>query len=73
MFQPEVKPGTVVRHKKFGIGKVALRFGEDELSKVIVKFQEEGEKKLALKQAKLEVDAPEPEPVPEDGTAPAGA
>ncbi|HMX62230.1 MAG TPA: hypothetical protein PKD58_04120 [Candidatus Sumerlaeota bacterium] len=64
MFQPDVKAGAVVRHKKFGVGKVAVRYGEDELSKVIVKFQEEGEKKLALKQAKLEVDLPEPEPVP---------
>lgn len=60
MYQPDVKPTAVVRHKKFGVGKVTARFGEDELSKVIVKFQEEGEKKLSVKYAKLDVDLPEP-------------
>ncbi len=63
MYQPDIKPAAVVRHKKFGVGKVVVRYGEDELSKVIVKFQEEGEKKLSIKHAKMEVDAPEPEPV----------
>ena len=63
MFQPEAKPGATVHHKKFGTGKITARFGEDELSKVIVKFVEEGDKKLALKQAKMDVDIPEPEPI----------
>lgn len=62
VFQPEIKSGAVVKHSKFGMGKVIARYGEDELSKVIVKFQEEGEKKLSLKVAKLEVDMPEEEP-----------
>ncbi len=61
MYQPEIKSGVVVHHPKFGLGKVTLRFGEDEQSKVIVKFQEEGEKKLALRYAELEVDQPEEE------------
>lgn len=62
MYRPEIKSGAVVRHPKFGMGKIAIRYGEDELSKVIVKFQEEGEKKLSLKYATLEVDMPEEEP-----------
>lgn len=65
VFQPDVKPSAVVNHPKFGTGKVIARYGEDEKSKVIVKFQEEGEKKLALKLARLIVDKPEPEPLPE--------
>ncbi len=60
MYMPEIKPPVVVRHPRFGVGKVMHRSGEDELSKVIVKFQEEGEKKLSLKFAQLEVDMPEP-------------
>lgn len=54
MFQPEVKKGVEVTHPTFGVGKVLDRFGEDEKSKVIVKFREEGEKKLSLEFAKLE-------------------
>jgi len=57
-YLPEVKPTVVVRHPRFGVGKVVSRYGEDEKSKVIVKFQEEGEKKLLLRLAKLTVDAP---------------
>ena len=72
MFQADIKAGAAVRHPKFGLGKIVARYGEDELSKVIVKFQEEGEKKLLLKKAKLEVDAPEEEPLaPAEGEAPA--
>ncbi len=65
MFQPEIKPSVIVHHPRFGAGKVLARFGEDELSKVIVKFQEEGEKKLSLKLAKLVADIPEEEPTEE--------
>lgn len=62
MYLPEIKQSVMVHHPKFGLGKVIVRYGEDEHSKVIVKFQEEGEKKLALQHAKLEVDQPEPDP-----------
>lgn len=67
MFQPEIKTGVIVNHGKFGSGKVMARFGEDELSKVIVKFQEEGEKKLSLKYAKLVADIPEEPEATEEG------
>ncbi|MBI1292067.1 hypothetical protein GC173_12625 [bacterium] len=64
LFLPEVKTSVVVRHPRFGVGKVVARYGEDQNSKVIIKFQEEGEKKLLLRLAKLTVDAPvEPEVV----------
>lgn len=66
VFMPEIKQSVVVHHPKFGQGKVMARYGEDENSKVIVKFQEEGEKKLALQHAKLEADIPEPEPEEEE-------
>lgn len=65
MYRPEIKSGVIVRHPKFGVGKIAARYGEDEISKVIVKFQEEGEKKLALQYSGLEVDQPEEEAVAE--------
>lgn len=72
MFQPDIKQSVLVRHPLFGVGKVVARFGEDELSKVIVKFQEEGEKKLSLKHAKLTVDkVEEPEPAEGEGESPA--
>lgn len=58
---PEIQQNTLVRHPKFGLGKVVARFGEDELSKAIVKFQEEGEKRLSLKYAKLVREAVEEE------------
>jgi hypothetical protein len=63
-YQPEIKQGVIVHHPKFGKGKVSSRFGEDEKSKVVVKFVEEGEKKLSLKYAKLQADIPEPEEAP---------
>lgn len=59
MFKPEIKPSAVVHHPKFGSGRVVARYGEDEKSKVIIRFQEEGEKKLAIAIAPLEVDIPE--------------
>lgn len=52
----DIQTNVQVRHPKFGVGKVLLRIGEDENSKAIVRFQEEGEKKLALKYAKLVKD-----------------
>lgn len=57
----DIQQNVTVRHPKFGIGKVLLRMGEDENSKVIVKFQEEGEKKLSLKFANLVKDVVEEE------------
>ncbi len=72
MFQPEIKPAAIVRHKKFGVGKVLARYGEDELSKVIIKFQEEGEKKLSLEAANLKLDKPEPKPEDEVENAEGG-
>lgn len=66
MYKPEIKQSVTVHHPRFGMGKVVARYGEDERSKVIVKFQEEGEKKLSLQYAELEVDAPEEEESPEE-------
>ncbi|MCC5875631.1 MAG: hypothetical protein JJU11_05370 [Candidatus Sumerlaeia bacterium] len=71
MFQPEVKKGVEVTHATFGVGKVVERYGEDEQSKVIVKFREEGEKKLSLKFANLEAKIVAP--VLEEGEGTEGA
>ncbi len=59
VFKPDIVQNVQVHHPVFGLGKVTQRYGTDEKSKVIVKFREEGEKKLALKYARLEVDKPE--------------
>ncbi len=61
---PEIQTNAQVRHPKFGLGKVMDRIGEDENSKAFVRFQEEGEKKLALKYAKLVRDVVEEPPAP---------
>jgi len=45
--------GDQVEHPKFGVGTILFRSGSGESSKVIVVFSEEGQKKLALKYAKL--------------------
>ncbi len=45
--------GDQVEHAKFGTGTILFRSGSGESSKVIVVFSEEGQKKLALKYAKL--------------------
>lgn len=45
--------GDQVEHAKFGVGTILFRSGSGESSKVIVVFSEEGQKKLALKYAKL--------------------
>ncbi len=65
---PDIQNNVQVRHPKFGLGKVMLRMGEDENSKAIVRFQEEGDKKLALRYAKLVRDViedPAPAETPE--------
>lgn len=53
---PDIQNNVQVHHPTFGVGKVVLRSGTDENSKAIVKFKEEGEKKLSLKIASLTVD-----------------
>lgn len=45
--------GDQVNHPKWGIGTILFRSGTGEGTKVIVIFPEEGQKKLALKYAKL--------------------
>ena len=67
---PDIINNAQVHHPTFGIGKVLLRTGTDERSKAIVKFKEEGEKKLMLKYADLTADKPEPEEPAEEGEAP---
>ncbi|MGF1571539.1 MAG: hypothetical protein ACFCU1_00535 [Sumerlaeia bacterium] len=64
---PDVIANAQVIHPTFGAGKVLLRTGEDENSKAIVKFKEEGEKKIALRFANLIVEKPELEADAEEG------
>ena len=45
--------GDQVKHPKWGVGTVLIRSGSDEMSRVIVVFEEEGQKKLMLRYAKL--------------------
>lgn len=59
---PDVINNAQVIHPTFGAGKVLLRSGEDENSKAVIKFKEEGEKKIALRFANLTVEKPEVEP-----------
>jgi len=60
---PDVVQGATVEHPTFGVGRVLLRTGTEKKSaKAIVKFKEEGEKKLALQYASLVVEKPEEEP-----------
>jgi len=72
----EIEIGDQVKHPKFGVGTVLYRSGSGEHSKAIVVFQEEGQKKLLLKHAKLKkiketkpeeelLEPPEEEPEPE--------
>ncbi len=65
-FYTDIQNNVQVRHPKFGLGKVLLRIGEDENSKAFVRFQEEGEKKLALKYAKLVRDVVEDAPADDE-------
>jgi len=64
---PDIVNNAQVNHPTFGVGKVVLRTGTDENSKAIVKFKEEGEKKLSLKHAELWVDKVDEEDEVEDG------
>lgn len=50
-----LKPGVFVMHEKFGPGKVLQREGSGAETKVVVFFQNHGQKKLALKFAKLRI------------------
>lgn len=72
MYLPEIKKNAEVTHPLFGIGKVLERYGEDERSKVIVKFREEGEKKLSLAHAKLEAKITVPAETDEEAPSDAG-
>ncbi len=60
---PDIVANAQVHHPIFGVGKVVMRTGSDENSKAVVKFKEEGEKKLALRFARLIADRIEEEPV----------
>lgn len=51
----ELRVGMFVEHDKFGQGKVIHKEGEGVETKVVVFFQNHGQKKLALKFAKLRV------------------
>ncbi len=59
---PDIQNNVQVHHPSFGLGKIVIRTGTDENAKAIVKFKEEGEKKLALKHANLTVDKIDDEP-----------
>lgn len=59
---PDVIANAQVIHPTFGAGKVLVRTGEDDNSKAIIKFKEEGEKKIALRFANLIVEKPELQP-----------
>ena len=62
---PDIVLNAQVHHPDFGVGKVIMRTGSDENSKAVVKFKEEGEKKLALRFARLIADRIEEEHVAE--------
>jgi DNA helicase-2/ATP-dependent DNA helicase PcrA len=51
----ELRVGMFVEHDKFGQGKVIHKEGEGSETKVVVFFQNHGQKKLALKFAKLKI------------------
>jgi len=68
----EFQIGDQVEHPKWGVGTILFRSGAGEKAKVIVVFPEEGQKKLALKYARLKrlqeakpSIAPAPAPAPE--------
>lgn len=50
----ELERGDKVNHPKWGIGTILYKSGIGEHSKVIVLFQDAGQKTLAVKFAKLE-------------------
>ena len=45
--------GDQIKHPKWGVGTILFRSGGGEETKAIVVFPEEGQKKLALKYAKI--------------------
>ncbi|MBX2818761.1 MAG: UvrD-helicase domain-containing protein [Rhodothermaceae bacterium] len=49
----QIVPGAIVEHDKFGQGKVLSMEGQGQNAKAIVYFQDIGQKKLALRFAKL--------------------
>jgi DNA helicase-2/ATP-dependent DNA helicase PcrA len=50
-----LKPGVFVMHDKFGSGKIIQREGSGSEAKVVVFFQQHGQKKLILKFARLRI------------------
>jgi len=51
--EEEIEIGDQVKHPKFGLGTVLYKSGTGERAKAIVVFQEEGQKKLLLRHARL--------------------
>lgn len=51
--EEEIEIGDQVKHPKFGVGTVQYKSGSGERAKATVVFPEEGQKKLALKYARL--------------------
>ena len=49
----QIVPGVVVEHEKFGQGKVLSMEGQGANAKAVVYFKGVGQKKLALRFAKL--------------------
>jgi len=49
----QIVPGAIVEHDKFGQGKVLSMEGQGQNAKAVVYFQDIGQKKLALRFAKL--------------------
>jgi hypothetical protein len=63
----EFQIGDQVKHPKWGVGAILFRKGSGESTKVIVIFPDEGQKKLALKYAKLKkVQPARPGPVAQE-------
>lgn len=48
-----LQQGDRVKHSKFGEGQIVARSGSGDETKFLVKFAEEGEKRLLAKYAKL--------------------
>lgn len=51
----EVKEGNIIKHERFGIGKVTAVSGDPESRKATVEFENSGIKQLLLKFARFEV------------------
>jgi DNA helicase-2/ATP-dependent DNA helicase PcrA len=51
----EVKVGAVIKHERFGLGKVTAITGEPESRKATVEFENSGVKQLLLKFARFEI------------------